>query len=68
MTLGQEGYGTAFNATEVTMEDSSHTESIVRCTERATAAKGKVQALEDRLNQFELGHPEPPHQMAYYTP
>ena len=52
MTLGQEGYGTAFNATEATMEESSITESIVCYAERATSAEGKVQALEDRINQF----------------
>ena len=65
-TLGQEGYGTSFNATEGTTDNSSITESIVRYAERATAAEGKVQALEDRLNQMELGYHQPPPHMAYY--
>ena len=38
MTLCQEGYGTAFNYTEATMEEYSITESIVRYAERTTAA------------------------------
>ena len=66
-TLGQEGYGTSFNATEGTTDESSITESIVRYSERATAAEGKVQALEDRLNQMELGYHQPPPHMEYYS-
>ena len=38
MTLCQEGYGTAFNYTEATMEEYSITESIVRYAERTPAA------------------------------
>ena len=51
-TLGQEWYGTEFGATEATMGESSIAEYIVCYVERATAAEGGVQALEDRLNQF----------------
>ena len=65
MTLGKEGYGTEFNATESTMDGSSITESIVRYAERATAAEGKVQALEDRTNQLGIGNHQPPPQIAY---
>ena len=45
-TLGQGVYWTIFNATEATIEKSSSTESIICYAERATAAEGKVQALE----------------------
>ena len=58
----------SFNATEVTMYDSSITEYIVHYAERATASEGKVQALEDRLNPLELGKNQSPPQMEYYTP
>ena len=51
-TLGQEGYEAAFNVIESTMDDSSITESIVRYAEHATAAEGKLQGLEDCLNQL----------------
>ena len=37
-TLGQEGYGTAFNATEVTTDYSEIKESILQYTEHATEA------------------------------
>ena len=45
ITPGQEGYGTAFTATESTMGKSLITELIVCYVERATAEKVKVQAL-----------------------
>ena len=45
-TLGQDGYGGAFNVTEATTEDSSLTESIVQHAEQATAAEGEVTDLE----------------------
>ena len=69
-TLGQEGYGGAFNATETTMDESSLTESIVRYTERATVVEGKVADLEQCLSQLEVGSQmmAPPPQMAYYAP
>ena len=51
-TLGQELYGTAFNATEATMDKSSITESIACYAKRATVAEVNIQALEDRLNQL----------------
>ena len=41
-TLGQERSGMAFNATEGTTDDFSVTEYIVRYTERATSAEGKM--------------------------
>ena len=53
----------AFNATEVTTDESFVKEYIVRYTERATAAEGKVQALWDCINQLELGHHQPPPHM-----
>ena len=59
-TLGQEGYGTVFNATESTMEESSINESIFCYAERATSAEGNVQALEDRLNQLDIGNHHSP--------
>ena len=36
------------------------TESIFRYAECATAVEGKVQALEDRLNQLKIGNHQPP--------
>ena len=63
-TLFQEGCGTAFNATEATMEKSTITKSIFCYTEWATVVEGKVQLLEDRLNQLEIGKTQPPHQIA----
>ena len=45
---------------ECTTDDSSITESIVRYTECVIAAEGKVQALEDHINQLKLGHHQPP--------
>jgi hypothetical protein len=44
-TMGQEGYGAAYNATEET-EDSSLAESIVKYAERATSAERNVADLE----------------------
>ena len=41
-TLCREGYGTAFNATEATMDESSITLSIVCYAERAKESEGKV--------------------------
>ena len=67
-TLGQEGYGAAFNAIEATMDESSIKESIFRCAERATVAEGNVQALEYCLNQLKIGNNQPPPQTAYYAP
>jgi hypothetical protein len=77
-TLGQDGYGGAFNATAETItDDTSLTESIVRYAERASAAEGKVSELEQRLSQLEVGSQmmaPPPHaayfapEMAYFTP
>ena len=62
-TLGQEGYEMTFNDTEVTTYNSLITEYIVRYAERKTPAEGKLQALEDHLNQLELDHHQPPPQM-----
>ena len=59
MNIGQEGYGTAFNATESTMDESNITESIVSYAERAPAAEGNVQALGDCLNKPEIRTPPP---------
>ena len=56
----------AFNATEVTMDESYITESIVCYAECAPSEEGKVQVLEDRLNQLEIRPPPP--QTAYYAP
>jgi hypothetical protein len=69
-TLGQDGYGGAFHATESTTDDTSLTESIVRYAERATAAEGKVTELEQRLSQLEIGNQMmvPPPHAAYYAP
>jgi hypothetical protein len=69
-TLGQDGYGGAFHATESTTDDASLTESIVRYAERATAAEGKVTELEQRLSQLEIGNQMmvPPPHAAYYAP
>ena len=67
MTLSQEIYGTEFNSTESTMDESSNTESIVCYEERATAADGNVQTLEYHLNQLEIGNHQPPPQIAYYA-
>ena len=73
--LGQEGYGTAINSTEATMDKSFITESIFCYAERATASEGKVQELEDHLNKLEIRNHQPPpqtpyyaHESAYYTP
>ena len=57
--LIQEIYKTEFNTTKGTKEDYSIIDSIVQYPERAAAAKVKVQALEDLLNQLELGHNQP---------
>ena len=54
-TLGQDGYGGAFNATDTEQDDSTLTESIVRYAERTTEAEGKVADLENRLAQLEFG-------------
>ena len=50
------------------MDESSITELIVCYAERAAAAEGKVQALEDRLNQLEIGKHQPPTKIEYYAP
>ena len=76
-TLGQEGYGGAFNATET--DNTSLTESIVRYAERTTAAESKVSELENRLAQLEMDGQAPPQapppyagyyapEAAYFTP
>ena len=54
-SMGQEGYGTAFNATMADeTEDTLLTKSIVHFAERATAAESKVSCLEERLAALEL--------------
>ena len=44
-TLGQNGYWTAFNATEAAMEESSVAESIFCYAERAAVLERKVKSL-----------------------
>eukprot|EP00978_Attheya_sp_CCMP212_P031336 scaffold118072_cov58-Attheya_sp.AAC.1 len=67
-TMGQEGYGMAYNATEEN-EDSSLAESIVKYAERATTAERTVADLEGRLAVFEIGTTmAPPPQSAYFLP
>jgi hypothetical protein len=67
-TMGQEGYGAAYNATEET-EDSSLAESIVKYAERATSAERTVADLEGRLAVLEMGTTmAPPPQAAYFMP
>ena len=53
MTLGQDGYGGAFNATKA-VDDNSLIESIVRYAERTTAVESKVSDLESRLAQLKM--------------
>ena len=53
-TLGQERYGTAFNSTEYIMDKSFITESIFCYAEHGTAEEGKLQTLEELLNQLEI--------------
>ena len=69
-TLGQEGYGGAFNATET--NEASLTESIVRYAEKTTAAESKVSELENRLAQLEMDgqapSQAPPPYTGYYAP
>ena len=50
------------------MNRSAITESIVYYAEHTTAVEGKVQSLEDRLNQLEIGNHQHPPQIAYYAP
>eukprot|EP00978_Attheya_sp_CCMP212_P030013 scaffold108912_cov35-Attheya_sp.AAC.7 len=64
-TMGQEGYGMAYNATEET-DDLSLAESIVKYAERATTAERSVADLEGRLAVLEMGNTiAPPPQAAY---
>eukprot|EP00978_Attheya_sp_CCMP212_P010665 scaffold25948_cov32-Attheya_sp.AAC.3 len=65
-TMGQEGYGIAYNATEGNEEESSSAESIVKYAERATSAERTVADLEGRLAVLEMGNTTP--QAAYFLP
>ena len=63
-TLGNEGYGGAYNAVEQD-DATSLAESIVQYAERTSAAEGKVSDLESRLAALEMSGPP---QTAYYMP
>jgi hypothetical protein len=70
-TIGQEGWGTAYNAIGPDDTDSnSLTESIVKYAERASLAESKVSDLESRLSMLEMGGQQyaPPTNAAYFTP
>eukprot|EP00978_Attheya_sp_CCMP212_P018828 scaffold52003_cov26-Attheya_sp.AAC.1 len=68
-TMGHEGYGIAYNATEGNEEESSLAESIVKYAERATSAERTVADLEGRLAVLEMGNTmAPPPQAAYFLP
>ena len=68
-TMGQEGYGIAYNATEENEEESSLAESIVKYAERATSAERTVADLEGRLAVLEMGTTmAPPPHAAYFMP
>jgi hypothetical protein len=70
-TIGQEGWGAAYNAIGTNDEDNqSLTESIVKYAERATLAESKVSDLESRLSMLEMGGPptQLPVNAAYFTP
>ena len=56
-TLGQEGYGGAYNMTEVADDSDSLVESIVHYDESVTAADITISNLESRLYQPEMGGP-----------
>jgi hypothetical protein len=67
-TMGQEGYGVAYNATEGE-EESSLAESIVKYAERATSAERTVADLEGRMAVLEMGTTmAPPPHAAYFLP
>ena len=59
ITMGQEGYGTAFHATTATDGDDSLAASIVDYAERTSAAESKVSNLENRLGMLEIGAGQP---------
>ena len=71
-SLGQEGYGGAYNMTEATDNGDSMAESIVQYSEHATATNRKVIKLENRLSRLGIGGlsmlvPQQ-QQMVYYIP
>ena len=53
-TLGQEGYGGAFQMVNTLEDDASLTETIVKYAEMATMAESKVSNLEQGLAQLEV--------------
>ena len=68
-TMGQEGYGMAYNATEGNEDESSLAESIVRYADRATSAEKMVADLEGRMAILEMGaSTNPSAQTAYFMP
>ena len=68
-TMGQEGYGMAYNATEGNEDESSLAESIVRYADRATSAEKMVADLEGPMAILEMGAAtNPSAQTAYFMP
>ena len=59
ITMGQEGYGTAFHATTATDGDDSLAASIVDYVERTSAAESKVSDLKNRLGMLKIGAGQP---------
>ena len=54
ITMGQEGYGTAFHAATATDDDDSLLAIIVNYAERTSTAKSKVINLENRVGILEV--------------
>ena len=57
-TMGQEGYGTGGAYSAIDDDGSSLEERIVQYTEGATQTEGKVNELEIRLAELEMGPPQ----------
>ena len=65
ITMGQEGYETAFHATTATDGDDLLATSIVDYVERTSAAKSMVSDLENRLGMLEIGAGQPTNMAMY---
>ena len=55
--MGQKGYGTSGAYSAIDDDGSSLSESIAHYAERDTQAEGKVNELESRLAELEMGTP-----------
>ena len=65
ITMGQEGYGTAFHATTAIDGDDSLVASIVNYAEHTSATESKVSDLENRLGMLKIGAGQPANMAMY---